>query len=124
MADIGLKEAAVLSVLFKPSTVIELTDRLAGDVRLDDMTVYLALKRMLERRLVDRKTVRMTASDGKVRSVGMYRITGQGEAAFKRFVDEASPVIGRAAAFVRKGVSRRRRVAGLSAQNPRRTPRE
>lgn len=89
---IGPTEAAVLNALTRPSTVAEITDRLT-DQRLDDPAVYIALRRMLNRNFVTRESVTVTAADRKQRTVGRYRITGQGSEALDAHKLEVSRLL-------------------------------
>lgn len=94
---IGPKEARVLAVLVQPLVITEVTARLE-DEGIDDASVYLALKRLLDRGLVTRRSVSRTAADGKVREVGEYAPEPQAMEALRAFYREMAPVVQRIAA--------------------------
>jgi DNA-binding PadR family transcriptional regulator len=80
---VGVSEARVLYSLVRAMTIGDIADALEGS--LDDAAVYITLKRLVDRGLARRKTVRREAADGKLRSVGEYQITAEGTAALDAF---------------------------------------
>jgi predicted transcriptional regulator len=96
---IGHNEALVLAVLTKPTVITEVC-RLLEAENIEDGAVYLALRRLVERGLVYRRTVTREAADRKMRDVGEYSPTPEAREALLVYQRDVERVIRRIGAQV------------------------
>ena len=96
---IGPNEARVLSVLVRAMTIDQICDRLEGDAldegTIDDASVYLCLKRLVDRGLICRRTVSRRTADGKMRNVGEYTATPEAAEALRAWYRSVAPTFQR-----------------------------
>ena len=59
---------------------------------IDDGSIYVALQRMAERGFVTIRKTRAPSADGRVREIGVYKITAEGARAVDVFAREAAAV--------------------------------
>ena len=94
---IGANEALVLSALMRTGTINEVCERLrdgkTGKPAIDDASVYLALKRLVDRGLVSRRSVSRRAADGKIRELGEYTRNPGALEALNEYREEAMRIM-------------------------------
>lgn len=94
---IGANEALVLAALVRTGTISEVCNRLRDDTTgkpvIDDASVYLALKRLVDRGLVSRRSVSRRAADGKIRELGEYTRNPGALEALNQYREETQRVI-------------------------------
>ncbi len=91
---LGINEALILAALAHAPelTVAGVAERVEGDRDINDGSIYVALQRMIERGFVTMRKVRAASTDGRVREIGSYAVTGEGMRTLDDFIRQANAV--------------------------------
>jgi len=102
---VGLNEALILTALRnRPGTSIaEIAREVEAAGRfIDDGTIYMALRRMIDRGFVTQERRTVISADKRPREIGFYTVTPVGDAAASRFAHDVA-ALGRLATVPKPG---------------------
>ncbi len=94
---LGLNEALILSALqgAADQSIADVAKRLAAaglSRSIDDGSIYVALRRMVDRGLVTQRRNLVLSVDGRKREIGFYAISAAGKDAVHQFHHDASAI--------------------------------